>query len=72
MKPREYLKEVRGLSDETINFFSEKGVLAQATKKIGNYYEPIIVFKSLNSQNEVIGASLQGIREIMTSTKEAA
>ena len=63
IEAREYLKEVRGLSDETINFFSEKGVLAQATKKIGNYYEPIIVFKSLNSQNEVIGASLQGIRE---------
>ncbi len=60
---RSYLKDVRGLSDETIDFFGEKGVLAQATKKTGNYYEPIIVFKSLNSQNEVIGASLQGIRE---------
>lgn len=63
IEAREYLKEVRGLSDETIDFFSEKGVLAQATKKTGNFYEPIIVFKSLNSQNEVIGASLQGIRE---------
>ena len=63
IEAREYLKEVRGLSDETIDFFGEKGVLAQATKKTGNYYEPIIVFKSLNSQNEVIGASLQGIRE---------
>ena len=51
------------MSDETIDYFGEKGVLAQATKKTGNYYEPIIVFKSLNSQNEVIGASLQGIRE---------
>lgn len=60
---RSYLKDVRGLSDETIDFFGEKGVFAQATKKTGNYYEPIIVFKSLNSQNEVIGASLQGIRE---------
>lgn len=60
---RSYLKDVRGLSDETIDFFGEKGVLAQATKKTGNYYEPIIVFKSLNGQNEVVGASLQGIRE---------
>lgn len=60
---RSYLKDVRGLSDETIDYFGENGVLAQATKKTGNYYEPIIVFKSLNSQNEVIGASLQGIRE---------
>lgn len=63
IEARSYLKDVRGLSDETIDFFGEKGVLAQATKKTGNYYEPIIVFKSLNSQNEVIGASLQGIRE---------
>lgn len=60
---RSYLKNVRGFSDETIDFFGEKGVLAQATKKTGNYYEPIIVFKSLNGQNEVVGASLQGIRE---------
>ena len=60
---RSYLKDVRGLSDETIDYFGEKGVLAQATKKTGNYYEPIIIFKSLNGQNEVIGASLQGIRE---------
>lgn len=60
---RSYLKDVRGLSDETIDYFGEKGVLAQATKKTGNYYEPIIVFKSLNGQNEVVGASLQGIRE---------
>ncbi|HFH8753829.1 TPA: PBECR4 domain-containing protein [Streptococcus agalactiae] len=60
---REYLKEIRGLSDETIDFFGEKGVLAQATKKTKDYYEPVIIFKSLDRQNEVIGASLQGIRE---------
>lgn len=60
---RDYLKEIRGLSDETIDFFGQKGVLAQATKKTGNYYEPVIVFKSLDAQNEVVGASLQGIRE---------
>ena len=63
IEARSFLKDVRGLSDETIDFFGEKGVLAQATKKTGNYYEPIIVFKSLNGQNEVVGASLQGIRE---------
>ena len=60
---REYLKDVRGLSDETIDFFGEKGVLSQATKKTGDYFEPVIVFKSLDRQNEVIGASLQGIKE---------
>ncbi|MFV3492929.1 hypothetical protein ACNJFF_21270, partial [Mycobacterium tuberculosis] len=41
----------------------EKGVLAQATKKTNDYYEPVIVFKSLDHENEIIGASLQGIRE---------
>ena len=60
---REYLKEIRGLSDETIDFFAEKGVLSQATKKTGDYFEPVLVFKSLDTQNEIIGASLQGIRE---------
>lgn len=60
---REYLKDVRGLSDETIDFFRGKNVLSQATKKTGDYYEPVIVFKSLDNEGEVIGASLQGIKE---------
>lgn len=63
IEAREYLKEVRGLSDETIDFFERQGVLAQATKKTGDYYEPVIVFKSLDGQGKVIGASLQGIKE---------
>ena len=63
IEAREYLKDVRGLSDETIDFFVEKNVVSQATKKTGNYYEPVIVFKSLDNQGEVIGASLQGIKE---------
>jgi len=63
IEAREYLKDVRGLSDETIDFFVEKNVLSQATKKTGDYYEPVIVFKSLDNQGEVIGASLQGIKE---------
>lgn len=60
---RQYLKEERQLSDETIDFFMDKGVLSQATKKTGDTFEPVIVFKSLDRQNEVAGASLQGIRE---------
>ena len=63
IEAREYLKDVRGLSDKTIDFFVEKNVLSQATKKTGDYYEPVIVFKSLDNQGEVIGASLQGIKE---------
>lgn len=63
IEARDYLKDVRGLSDKTIDFFGEKGVLSQATKKTGDYFEPVIVFKSLDRKNEVIGASLQGIKE---------
>lgn len=60
---RQYLKQERQLSEETIDFFLEKGVLSQATKKSGDIFEPVIVFKSLDRQNEVVGASLQGIKE---------
>ncbi|HEL1582378.1 TPA: toprim domain-containing protein [Streptococcus suis] len=57
----DYMENERGLSRDTIDFFGEKGVLAQATKKSGRIYEPVIVFKTLDTSGEVIGASLQGI-----------
>lgn len=58
-----YLMKERSLSKETIDFFKSNNVLSQATLKTGDYYEPVIVFKSLDAKNELIGASLQGIRE---------
>ncbi|HEL1585356.1 TPA: toprim domain-containing protein, partial [Streptococcus suis] len=62
VEARAYLKEVRGLSDDTINFFGQAGVLAQANKKTpDDYLEPVVVFKSLDKDKRVIGASLQGI-----------
>ena len=62
IEARDYLKEVRGLSDDTINFFGQAGVLAQANKKApDDYLEPVVVFKSLDKDKQVIGASLQGI-----------
>ncbi|MCO8204746.1 PBECR4 domain-containing protein [Streptococcus suis] len=62
IEARDYLKEVRGLSDDTINFFGQAGVLAQANKKApDDYLEPVVVFKSLDNDKQVIGASLQGI-----------
>ena len=71
---RDYLRNQRGLSDETIDYFLEQGVLAQANAKLDyfaegndgvttNAIEPVIVFKSLTSSGEVVGASLQGIQE---------
>lgn len=71
---RDYLRTQRGISDETIDYFLEQGVLAQANAKLDYFaegnsgsstkaIEPVIVFKSLSSSGEVVGASLQGIQE---------
>ncbi|MGT2754553.1 PBECR4 domain-containing protein [Streptococcus ovis] len=57
-----YLQTVRGLSADTINFFGQQGVLAQAKKKAKDgSLESVVVFKSLDKKGNVIGASLQGI-----------
>ncbi|WP_069989887.1 PBECR4 domain-containing protein [Streptococcus agalactiae] len=58
---RRYLKEERGLSDDTIDFFYDKGVLAQANAKVGDAIEPVLVFKNLDENGQVVGASLQGL-----------
>ena len=60
---RSYLKDQRGLSDETIDFFLEKGVLAQANAKVNDSIEPVVVFKSFDFSGEMVGATLQGIEE---------
>ncbi|MGT2886193.1 PBECR4 domain-containing protein [Streptococcus macedonicus] len=60
---KQYLKEERGLSDETIDTFLASGNLATATRKKGDYFEPVIVFKSRDNDGKMIGASLQGIVE---------
>ncbi|WP_099878040.1 PBECR4 domain-containing protein [Streptococcus suis] len=60
---RSYLKDQRGLSDETIDFFFERGVLAQANAKVNGSIEPVVVFKSLDFSGEIVGATLQGIEE---------
>lgn len=63
VEARNYLKVNRGLSDETIDFFLEKGVLAQANAMLNNSVEPVAVFKTLSSSGEITGATLQGIEE---------
>ena len=63
VEARNYLKVNRGLSDETIDFFLGKGVLAQANAMLNNSVEPVIVFKMLTSSGEMTGATLQGIEE---------
>lgn len=60
---RKYLKEERGLSDETIDFFLSKGIMVQAIHK--DYKtgktEPMIVFKSLDIEGKIVGGARQGI-----------
>lgn len=58
-----YLTEERGLTQETIDFFKEQGVLAQASYTTDfekKKSEPVLVFKGL-SNGEVAGVSLQGV-----------
>ena len=60
---RTYLKAQRGLSDDTINFFISQGSMTEATRKKGDYFEPVIVFKYKDNMGFLAGASLQGIVE---------
>ena len=60
---RRYLKAQRGLSDDTINFFISQGSIAEAIRKTGDYFEPVIVFKYKDNTGFLAGASLQGIVE---------
>ncbi|WP_105140776.1 PBECR4 domain-containing protein [Streptococcus suis] len=59
----DYLKNERGLSEETIRFFDEKGVLGQTNYKNAQGIEPVILFRTLDAKGKIIGGSLQGIVE---------
>lgn len=62
VEARAYLKEIRGLSDDTIDFFLEKGVLAQAKRKDKEgVIEDVLVCKYLDRDQQLVGASLQGL-----------
>lgn len=62
VEARAYLKEIRGLSDDTIDFFLEKGVLSQAKRKDKDgVIEDVLVFKYLDRNQQQVGASLQGL-----------
>ncbi|HEM3612647.1 TPA: toprim domain-containing protein [Streptococcus suis] len=61
-RARSYLKQTRGLSDETIDFFLEKGILAEASyRDRDGYVEDVLVFKFLDRNHHIVGASLQGL-----------
>ena len=63
---RPFLKEKRGYSDKTIDFFLEQGVISQGKYRTnlenGEYfYEPVIFFKNLDTNGNAIGGSVHGI-----------
>ncbi|HEL1639115.1 TPA: toprim domain-containing protein, partial [Streptococcus suis] len=51
------LKDIRGLSDQTINTFGRQGLLSQATYQS----ESVLVFKSYDHNGRLQAASLQGL-----------
>ena len=63
---KDFLVNVRGLHPKTVDFFMDKGVLAQSSRyhKADQSSEPVVIFKSFNPQTkDLIGATLQGINE---------
>lgn len=59
---RRYLKEVRGLSENTIDFFLKEQALALVNRKYQDgYSEQVLVFKYFDNNRNIIGGSLQGI-----------
>lgn len=59
---RKYLKEVRSLSDETIDFFLKEKALALVNRKYQDgYSEQVLVFKYFDDNQNIIGGTLQGI-----------
>ena len=65
-----YLRDERGLSEETIDFFLNQGSMAESTRKKGDYLEPVIVFKYKDHTSFLAGASLQGIVENLVQYPE--
>jgi len=61
----DYLKNERQLSEDTINYFINQGVLAQANYKDrgAETYDPTVVFKSIDSNNNIKGMALQGTKD---------
>ena len=63
---QDYLIHERGLSYDTVQFFKEKGVLAQSVWRNrledgSTFIEPVLVFKHFNEKNKMLGGSVQGI-----------
>lgn len=62
-KLKDYFENERGISQSTVRDFLQSGVIAQANRIHQNEFEPVVVFKHRDSDGNIVGASLQGIKE---------
>ena len=63
-KAESYLNDIRGLNENTIAFFGQQGMIAEATRYFKDSpSETVVVFKYFNQEKQLVGASLQGITE---------
>lgn len=62
-KVKQYLTDVRKLDAATVDYFYQKGIIAQADYKNPetNTYEPVLVFKNMDKNGNVKGIAIQGI-----------
>ena len=57
-----YLKQERGISEATIRLFQSQGALAEGVNHSKDgYSEPVLAFKSYNAEEQLVGATLQGV-----------
>ena len=57
-----YLKQERGISEATIRLFQSQGALAEGVNHSKDgYSEPVLAFKSYNAEEQLVGATFQGI-----------
>lgn len=61
---KEYLMKNRHLSEATIDYFVQKGVLKQTKRYFPeeNFNEPVLAFHSYDGSGKLVGATLQGLQ----------
>lgn len=61
---KEYLMKNRHLSEATVDYFVQKGVLKQTKRYFPeeNFNEPVLAFHSYDGSGKLVGATLQGLQ----------
>lgn len=61
---KEYLMKKRHLSEATVDYFVQKGILKQTKRYFQeeNFNEPVLAFHSYDGSGKLVGATLQGLQ----------